>query len=39
MDKRRFKIILRVLEEVKLQFPETVQFIEDCAQQECSKKI
>ena len=38
MDKRRVKIISRVLEEVKLHFPETMQFIEDCLGQECSKK-
>ena len=37
MDKRRVKIISRVLEEVKLHFPETMQFIEDCLGQECSK--
>ena len=38
MDKRRVKIISRVLEEVKLHFPETIQFIEDCLKQECSKE-
>ena len=38
MDKRRLKIISRVLEEVKSYFLETAQFIEDCLQQECLKK-
>ena len=37
MDKRRVKIISRVLEKVNLHFPETIQFIEDCLEQECSK--
>ena len=30
MDKRRVKTILRVLDAAQLNFPETVQFIEDC---------
>ena len=30
MDKGRLKIISRVLEEIKLNFPETIQFTEDC---------
>ena len=38
MDKRRVKIISRVLVAVKLNFPETIQFIEDCLEQECSKE-
>ena len=38
MDKRRLKIISRVLEEVKSYFLETAQFIEDCLQQECLKE-
>ena len=37
MDKRRVIIISRVLEEVKPHFPETIEFIEDCLEQECSK--
>ena len=37
MDKRILKIISRVLEEVKLNSPETIQFIEDCLEQECLK--
>ena len=37
MDKRRVKIISRVLEKVKLHFPETMQFIEDCLEQKCSR--
>ena len=39
MDKRRVTIISRALEEVKVHFPESIQFIEDCLEQECSKKI
>ena len=38
MDKRRVQIISRVLEEVKLHFPETIQFIENCLEQEHSKE-
>ena len=38
MDKRRVKIISRVLVAVKLNFPETIQFIEDCLEQKCSKE-
>ena len=38
MDKRRLKIISGVLEEVKSNFSETTQFIEDCLQQECSEE-
>ena len=33
MDKRRLKIISRALEEVQSNFPDTMQFIEDCIQQ------
>ena len=36
MEKRRVKIISRVLNRVKLNFPKTIQFIEDCL--ECSKE-
>ena len=39
MYKRRVKIISRVLNAIKLNFPETTQFIEDCLEQECSKEI
>ena len=35
MDKRRIKIATKVLEEVKTQFPETVEFINDRLEQEC----
>ena len=38
MDKWRVKIISRVLDAVKLNFPATIQFIEDCLEQDCSKK-
>ena len=29
---------LKVLDEVKVQFPETKQFIEECIEQECLKE-
>ena len=38
MDKRRVKIISRVLDAVKLNFPDTIQFIEDCLEQKYSKE-
>ena len=38
MDIRRLKIALKVLDEVKVQFPETKQFIEECIEQECLKE-
>ena len=38
MDKRKVKIISRVLDPVKFNFPKTTQFIEDCLEQECSKE-
>ena len=31
-------IISRVLDAVKLNFPETTQFIQDCLEQKCSKE-
>ena len=34
MDKRRLKIISRILDAVKLNFPDTLQFIEDFLGQE-----
>ena len=38
MNKQRVKIISRILDEVKLNFPDTIQFVEDCLEQECSKE-
>ena len=38
MDKRRIKIISRVLDAVKLNVPETTQVIEECQKQERSEK-
>ena len=38
MDRRRVKIISRVLDTVKLSFPETKKFIEDCLEPEYSKE-
>ena len=34
MDKRRLKMTLKVLDEVKFQFRETKQFMEECIEQE-----
>ena len=38
MDKRRIKMVIKVLEEVKAQFPETKEFIDERVEQECSKE-
>ena len=38
MNKWRVKIISRVLLEVKVHFPEIIQVIEGCIEQECSKE-
>ena len=38
MDKRRFGITLKVLNEVKVQFPETKEFIEERLEQKCLKE-
>ena len=38
MDKRRIEIISRVLEAVKINFPDTIQFIGHCLEQECLKE-
>ena len=38
MDKRRIKMAVKVLHEVKEHFPETKEFTEDCIEQECSKE-
>ena len=35
MDKRRIKIAMKVLDEVKEHLPETKEFINDCIEQEC----
>ena len=37
MNKRRIKIATKVLEKVKIQFQETVKFINDCLGQKCQK--
>ena len=29
---------MKVLEEIKIDFPETAEFIDDCLEQECSKE-
>ena len=38
MVKQRLKIISRVLEEVQSNFPDSMQFIEDCIEQGCLKE-
>ena len=38
MDKKRIKIAVKVLKEIKNEFPETVKFIDDRLGQECSKE-
>ena len=38
MDKRRLRVALKVLDEVRVWFPDTKQFIEDCIEQECLKE-
>ena len=38
MDKQRLRITLKVLDEVKVQFPETTQFIVEYLEQECLKE-
>ena len=38
MDKRRLRIAMKVLDEVKVQFPETKKFISERIEQECSKE-
>ena len=38
MDKRRLRVALKVLEEVKVRFPDTKRFIEDLIEEECQKE-
>ena len=38
MDKGRIKIATKVLDEVKTEFPETAEFIDDLLQEECLKE-
>ena len=38
MDKRRLRVALKVLDEGRVQFPDTKQFIEDSIKQECLKE-
>ena len=38
LDKQRLRVALKVLDEVKVKFPETIQFIEGCIEQECLKE-
>ena len=38
MDKSRLKIISRVLDAVKLNFPDPTEFIGDCPEQECLRE-
>ena len=38
MDKWKLRVALKVLDEVKVQFAETKQFIEECLEQESQRK-
>ena len=38
MDKRKIKIAIKVLDEIKEHFPETKDFIKECIEEECSKE-
>ena len=38
MDKRRLRVALKVLDEVRVRLPDTKQFIEDFIDQECFKE-
>ena len=38
MDKQRLRVALKVLEEVKVKFPNTKQLIDDTMKEECQKE-
>ena len=38
MDKKRLKITLKVLKDVKQEYPSTKKYIEDRLEEECSKE-
>ena len=38
MDKRRLRVALKVLDEIRIRFPDTKQFIEDLIDEECLKE-
>ena len=38
MDKGRLRVALKVLDEVRVRFADTQQFIADCIEQECLKE-
>ena len=38
VNKKRIRMAIKVLEEIKNEFPETAEFIDDCLEQECSKE-
>ena len=38
MNKRWLGVALKVLNDVRVQLPDTKQFIEDCIEQECLKE-
>ena len=38
MDEKKLRVVLKILGEVKVQFPETNQFMEEAIEQECLKK-
>ena len=38
MDKRRLRVALKVLDEVRIRYPDTEKFIEDLIDEECQKE-
>ena len=38
MDKKRLRVVLKVLEKVTVKFPNTKQFIDDTMEEECQKE-
>ena len=38
MDQKRIRIAIKVLDEIKTEFPETTDFVDDRLEQQCSKE-
>ena len=38
MDKQRLRVVLKALDEIRIRFPDTKQFIEDLIDEECQKE-
>ena len=38
MDKQRLRVALKVLDDIRIRFPDTKQFIEDLIDEECLKE-